>query len=215
MTTGYRSAATALPKFNIAVLDIDDGVTIDTVKLLLHDYTYFIYTTKSHTDKLNKFRVILPLSHVLSMTSDDHREFMENIYEWLPFDVDRATKDIARKWRCNAGSVFKNQGKLLNALLFIPKTSKNEQRKANQADYPSLNGLERWMVMNSTSGGRNNHLLKYAYFLVDSGHDFPSIQNHVLGLNNKLKEPLPETEILSTIMSSVQRKIHDRDLGVK
>ena len=193
------------------VLDVDGGVTIDTVKLLLKDYKHLIYTTKSHTEQSHRFRVILPLSHTLKLSADDYKEFCNNVYEWLPFEVDNGTNQRSRKWRTYDSDHWYNDGKPLDALLFIPKTSKSEERKKIIVDQQSLSNLERWFVANTGSGNRNNQYLKYALVLVDSGMDIDSIQNNVLALNDKLPNKIDEAEILSTIMRSTAKAIIKRD----
>ena len=62
-SNGHRSEETMLPGCDMVVLDIDDGVSIDTVKLLLKDYKFIIHTTKRHTNTAHRFRVILPLNY--------------------------------------------------------------------------------------------------------------------------------------------------------
>jgi hypothetical protein len=209
---GYRREENCIAGFNMAVIDIDDTVSIDTVKLLLKDYTYLLYTTKRHTAQSNRFRVVLPLSHVLKLDPVDYKEFMSNIYEWLPFEVDTQTNQRSRKWLTNAGIHHYNQGKLLDALLFIPKTSKNEERKKVILDQTSLTNLERWFVNNTGTGNRSNQLIKYALLLVDSGMQIDSIRNNVLALNNKLADKMDDTEILSTIVVTAAKAIHKRDI---
>ena len=213
LINGYRTEENCMPGFNMAVIDVDDSVSLDTVKLLLKDYTYLIYTTKRSTPQTNRFRIVLPLSHVLKMDAADYKEFMNNIYEWLPFEVDLQTNQRSRKWLTHAGTHFYNQGKLLDALLFIPKTSKNEDRKKVILDQQSLTNLERWFISNTGNGNRSNQLIKYALVLVDSGMPIDSIRNNVLALNNKLADKMDDAEILSTIIVTASKAIHKRDIG--
>jgi len=208
---GIRREDNVIQGFNMVVIDVDDSVSIDTTKLLLKDYKYLIYTTKRHTDKTNRFRLILPMTHTLKLDKPDYTEFMHNIYEWLPFEVDTATKDRSRKWLTHPGKYEYNDGDLLNSLLFIPKTTKNEERQRFVADHQSLSNMERWFCSNTGIGNRSNQLIKYALLLVDSGMDFASVQNNVLGLNNKLQDKMRESEIMSTILVSASKAINKRD----
>lgn len=210
---GYRKEENCIPGFNLVVIDVDDGVSIDTAKLLLKEYTYLIHTTKRHTTQVNRFRIIFPLSHTLKLDANDYKEFMSNIYEWLPFDVDKQTNQRSRKWMTHTGKHWFNQGSLLNALLFIPKTTKNEERKKIIVDQHSLSNLERWFISNIGAGNRSNQLIKYALMLVDSGMDIDSIRNNVLALNNKLPDKLDDAEIMSTIVVSASKAIHKRDVA--
>jgi hypothetical protein len=209
---GYRDHIHAIPGLNLAIIDVDEGIDIDTAKLLLKDYKYLLHTTKRHTQELHRFRVIFPLSHVLKLNPIDHKQFMENLYEFLPFNVDRQTSDVARKWLCGAKQYWYNEGKILDALQFIPKTKKNEERINTLNKYSSLDNVQRWFLNATDSGNRNNQLIKYALMLVDSGRNYESIQDAVADFNAKLPQGLTIEELQSTIMRTVAKKIALRDV---
>lgn len=209
---GYRSEEHVQPGFDLLVLDIDDGTSVDTTRLLLQEYTYLIHTTKSSTADKNRYRIILPLSHYVTLTKVEYKEFMKNVYNWIPLNVDTGTTDRCRKWETFPGQHWYNQGELLEATKFINKTKKAEELKSNIAKQTNLSSLERWFVMHTESGNRNNNMLRYSLCLVDMGQDFDSVRNNTLALNQKLIDPLSETEILSTIMSTVMKKINERDM---
>jgi hypothetical protein len=135
---------------------------------------------------------------------------MANIYEWLPFDVDTATNQRARKWLSHDGHFEYNDGEVLDALPFIPKTSKNEERKQLLDSQQSMDNLERWVINNIGDGNRNNMLLRYAMILVDAGFDFEGIRTRVIHLNDKIADKLEEAEIMSTVMVSVAKAISKR-----
>jgi len=194
--------------FNMVVLDVENSVSLEAAMSLLQEYTYHIYTTKQHTDKNNRYRIILPLSHVLHMEATEYKEFMSNIFDWLPFDVDTSTKQRSRKWRTCKGTYFNNEGVLLDALTFIPKTSKNDDCRKVIADLHSLTNLERWFVANAKEGDRSNQLIRYALLLVDSGMDIATVQNNVLRLNGKLDTSLDEAEIMGTIMVTATKHFY-------
>ena len=149
---------------------------------------------------------------MLKLDAIDYKEFMNNIYEWLPFEVDTQTNQRARKWLTHAGTFEYNNGALLDALLFIPKTAKNEERKKVILDQHSLTNLERWFINNTGTGNRSNQLIKYALMLVDSGMPIDSIRNNVLALNSKLADKMDDAEILSTIVVTAAKAIHKRDI---
>lgn len=204
---GHRQEDNAIPGFNMVVIDVDGGVPLSTAKLLLKDYKAFYYTTKRHTPAENRFRIVMPLNYELKLDAKDYKEFMSNLFEWLPFEVDDCTNQRARKWLSHNGHYEYNDGELLDALPFIPKTSKNEDRKKRITDQQSLDNLERWVVNNTGDGNRNNMLLKYAMILVDSGFTFDQVRSKVIDLNDKLPDKLTEAEILGTIMVTVSRSI--------
>lgn len=208
----YRKEDNCIAGFNLVVIDMDDGSTpMETAALLLKDYTYVMHTTKRSTEEHNRYRIILPMTHTLKLDSNDFKEFMNNIYEWLPFRVDEETNQRSRKWMTHPGDYLENKGELLDSLLFIPKTKKNEERKQLLHDQSSLNNIERWFVNNTGSGNRNNMLLRYGMLLVETGLDLPSIQSKVVDLNKKLASPLNENELMSTIMYSVGKTMHSKE----
>lgn len=211
LSDGYRSEEKVKPGFNMVVLDIDGTATLETAKLLLKDFTYLMYTTKSHSAKEHRFRILLPMSHVLRLTREEYTDFMKNLAEWLPIEVDTQTFQRSRKWESFDGDYWYNDGDYLNALLFISKTTKGEETKQIIRDLASLNNVERWFIKNIESGNRNSQLIKYALMLVDSGMDMEDIRNRVMSLNSKLKDGLDEAEIMSTIMVTVSKAIHTRD----
>lgn len=207
---GYRNEENCIAGFNLVVLDVDGGVSLSTVKLLMKNYKFLIYTTKRHTDTENRFRIILPINYELTLDAKDYKEFMSNIYEWLPFEVDTATGQRARKWMSHDGHFEYNEGEVLDALPFIPKTSKNEERKELLNSQHSMDNLERWVMNNTGDGNRNNMLLRFALILVDAGFDFENVRQRVIGLNDKIPDKLDEAEIMSTIMITVAKAIAKR-----
>ncbi|TXG86205.1 MAG: DUF3987 domain-containing protein [Spirochaetes bacterium] len=204
---GYRNEENCFNGFDLVVVDVDGTVDISTVKLLLKSYKYLLYTTKRHTDTEHRFRLIFPSTYHLKLDAKDYKEFMSNVYEWLPFEVDNQTNQRSRKWLSNAGSYYYNEGDLLDVLPFIPKTSKSEERKALLKDQQALDNLERWMVNQCSQDGRNNTLLKYALVLVDAGFVFEDIRKKVLSLNDKFPDPLEEAEIMGTVMVTVAKQL--------
>lgn len=210
LTGGYRNEENCISGFNLAVIDVDGGVSMSTAKLLLKNYKYLIYTTKRHSEEENRFRIILPMNYELVLDAKDYKEFMSNVYEWLPFDVDTATNQRARKWLSNDGHYEYNEGEMFDVLPLIPKTSKNEERKELLNSQQSMDNLERWITNNIGDGNRNNMLLRYGMILMDSGFDFEAIRQRVVALNNKIADKLDESEIMGTIMISVAKAISKR-----
>lgn len=207
---GHRSEESALNGFNLVVLDVDHGVNLSTAKMLLSEYKAMFYTTKRHTDADNRFRIILPINYELELDGRDYKEFMSNLFQWLPFEVDTATGQRSRKWLSHNGEYVYQDGALLDVLPFIPKTSKNVAFKAQALDQQGMDNLERWMMNNTGDGNRNHMLLRYAMVLVDAHFDFDSVRQRVNTLNNKMTEPLEESEIMGTIMVTVSKAIANR-----
>lgn len=209
---GHRDGSNILPGFNVIVIDVDEGTSLDEVRVLMKDYTYFIHTTKRHQTEGygDRFRLIMPINYHLKLDENEFREFMNNVYEWLPFKVDEQTSQRCRKWATHQGITFSNEGEILDALAFIPKTSKNDELKKTMVDLGNLDNLERWFAQRMGNGNRNNQLLKFAMMLADTGLDYQGILDKVLGFNAKLDSGLPEIEIHSTIMRSISKKLSEK-----
>ena len=153
----------------------------------------------------------MPLSHELALNAEEFKQFMTNLYAWLPFEVDDQTGQRARKWLSNETVCIEHQGELLDALLFIPQTKKSEERRKIIDSQQSMSNVERWFANNTGIGNRSNHLIRYGYMLVDSGMAFDDIKNRILAFNGKLQNKLDESEVYSTIMQTVSKAIHKRD----
>jgi len=208
---GHRCEEKSKQGFNLVVIDVDGGTPLSTAQELFKDYRAMFYTTKRHGENgQDRFRMILPMKYTLKLDRDDFKEFMQNVYEWLPFAVDDQTGQRARKWLSHAGSVTSNDGALFDSLPFIPKTTKNEERKQQLLDQNSLTNLERWFISNTGDGNRSNQLIKYALLLVDGGQTIMQVEQAVHALNSKLASKLPDDEIHQTIMVSAQRAIQKR-----
>lgn len=204
---GRRSEENLANGFNLVVLDVDGGVKLDVVRILLKDYKYIIHTTKRHTQQDHRFRVILPTNYILKLHEQDFKEFMRNVYEWLPFDSDTDTGQRSRKWSTTDGcTIYTNDGEPLDALLFIPRTSKNDERQKLILDHQDMTGLERWFAAKMETGNRNNQLIKYALMLVDAGYQYVDIELKVNQLNNKLESPLTADELKTTVFQTSYKK---------
>jgi hypothetical protein len=207
----HREERSVIQGFNMVVIDVDGDVPLATAQLLLQDYTYHTYTTKRNTPEVNRFRIMLPISHKLKLDAEDFKEFMNNIYEWLPFEVDAETNQRCKKWLSNDGGCDYNDGKVLDALQFIPKTKRNDEFRQSVMDQHSMSHMERWFTRNTGMGNRNKQLHKYAMMLVDNGCELDQIQNSVMALNAKLPEPMKEEEVVSSIMKSATKAFYLKD----
>ena len=207
---GHRAEENVISGFNMIVIDVDGDVSLETAHELMQGYKYMTYTTKRHTDEQNRFRLILPINYILELDSEDYKEFMNNVMGWLPFKTDESANQRAKKWECYAdGEYHYNlEGETLDALAFIPKTSKNEQYKQQFQKVESLDNLERWFAQRIASGNRNNQMLKYALALVDSGMSLLDVGKQVVAFNSKLNNPLLQDEIENTIMRTVAKRYH-------
>lgn len=211
MVGGHRQEENAIQGFNMIVIDIDGTANMSTVRMLLEGYKYMLYTTKRHTEEEHRFRIIMPINYTLKLDASDYKEFMKNVFQWLPFEMDEQTNQRARKWLSNNGHYEYSEGtEVLDVLPFIPKTSKNEDRKRLLNDQQSMDNLERWVMNNIGDGNRNNMLMRYGMILVDAGFDLDHIRQKVLELNSKLMDKLDEIEIYNTIMVGITKAVAKR-----
>ena len=205
---GHRCNECTIPEFNIIVIDVDGTATLKATQELFKDYKYIIYTTKSHgKDGQDRFRLILPLNYTLEFNNDDYKEFMNNIIKWLPFKIDETSNQASKKWLSNdKGQIFKNDGECLDALKFIPRTSRNEQFEKDYSKIESMDNLERWFASRMVPGNRNNMMYKYAMALVDSGMDFNTVSDRVKKFNKQSGCNLSADELNSSILTSIAKK---------
>lgn len=204
----HRSEENIIPGFNMIVLDVDGGVTLEAVHELLKEYKFLTYTTKRHTDEEHRFRLVMPINYHLELDSDEYKEFMNCIISWLPFKIDDASNQRSKKWMSHAGGKihYNLEGELLDALDFIPKTSRNDAYKVQSQKLESLDNLERWFAQRIAMGNRNNNMIRFALALVDSGKDLLTVSQMVTDFNQKLNNPLTQSELDTTVMVTVGKR---------
>ncbi len=207
---GHRCSENAIPGFNLLILDCDGDISINAVKVLMEEYTYMISTTKRHTAEINRFRLIFPISHRLKLSSEDYSRFMMNIFEWLPFPVDESAKDIARKWQSHAGHYEYNDGKVLDATMFIPQTKRSDETRA-QITATGVNNIEQWFRNHTTTGNRASHLYRYGMVMVDYGMPLEEIISKMAAFNESLHTPIPETQFRGSTVLSISREFKKRN----
>lgn len=206
---GHRSNDNAIPGFDLIILDCDGDISLNAVKVLLEDYTFLVSTTKRHTAAINRFRIILPMSHRLQLSSSDYSRFMTNVFEWLPFPVDDAAKDIARKWSSHPGHHEYNFGELMDATMFIPETKRSDETKA-EISANGVGNIERWFRTHTAKGNRANHLYRYGMVCVDAGLPIGEIIEKLENFNNSLESPLPEDQFRNGTVKSISKEVQKR-----
>jgi hypothetical protein len=208
---GHRCSENAIPGFNLLILDCDGDVSMNAVKVLMEEYTYMISTTKRHTAEINRFRLIFPISHRLKLSAEDYSKFMVNVFEWLPFPVDQSAKDIARKWQSHAGHHEYNDGKILDATMFIPQTKRSDETKA-RITANGVDNIERWFRDHTTTGNRASHLYRYGMVMVDSGMRLEEIIGKMEAFNDSLHNPLSESQFRGSTILSISREYKKRGI---
>jgi hypothetical protein len=211
---GHRLEENALAGFNMLVLDVDEGTRLETAMELMADYKFFVYTTKRHQTEGHgdRFRMILPTNYKLELSNDEYKDFMQNVFSWLPFATDESYEKREKKSESFAGGqyLYNLEGDLLDVLPFIPKTSRNEQYRKDNQGLGSLDNLERWFASRIQSGNRNNQMIKYALCLVDAGWDYNTVRDQVLAFDKKLQNPMGEDEISRSILVTVAKRIQEK-----
>jgi len=206
---GHRKSENAIPGFDLLILDCDGDAPISMVKNLLEDYTFLISTTKRHTTDINRFRLILPLSHRIKLTPTEYSRFMINVFEWIPFPVDEAAKDIARKWESYPGHYEYNQGATTDATMFIPETKRSDETKA-QINPNGVGNIERWFRAHTSRGNRANHLYRYGMVMIDANTALGDIVEKLENFNNSLETPLPEEQFRNSTIKSISKEFQKR-----
>lgn len=204
----HRNGDNVIKGFNMVVIDVDKGIALPKAKKLLEEFTAHYYVTKRHTPESHRFRIVIPMKYHLNLNEKEFKEFMYNIYEWLPFEVDEGTDQRSKKWLSHKGGSGDNIGELFDPTPFIPKTSKNTQRQADMKKLGNLGRIESWFARNElVEGNRNNGLSKYCFMLLDSGLDPQDCEDRTLEFNEKLPEPLKESELRNTVFKSMWEKV--------
>lgn len=206
---GYRNEERAIPGFNLLVLDVDDGTTVEAVKEILGDIKYLIYTTKRHTETTHRFRVVIPMNYTLKLDKKQYKEFCKNIYETLPFPMDEQTNQRSRKWLTNDGETYINDGELFDVLPYIPNSTKNDERTKKLKELGDLAAMEKWFLQNLEEGNRNNLLLRYGLVLLSTTNQLNDVRYKILELNSYIPDSLSEDEIDSTIMRTLARRLEE------
>lgn len=205
---GHRCNDKAKADFNMVVVDIDGTSTVSTVQELFKDYKYILYTTKRHGENgKDRFRLIFPLNYELKLNQEDYKEFMNNVFKWLPFETDECSNQPSKKWLANSkAQYFINDGELLDALKFIPRTSRNEQYQKEMSKIENLDNLERWFAQRMVQGNRNNLMFKYGMALYDSGLAFADVEEKIKKFNKEANVGLSEEELKSSILITIAKK---------
>lgn len=214
----HRKEDNAIPEFNMIVIDVDDGCSLDTAQFFLKDYEALYYTSKRH-QKLegdvqygDRFRIVIPIKYHLKMSDTEFKEFLNNVFEWLPFKCDEQTNQRSKKWLSYSDddSVCEyTHGELLDPTQFIPKTAKNEKRIAEAQDLGDMDRIESWFARNIGEGNRNNTMVKFTFMLYDSGMEPADVEEAVHRFNSKLKNSLSKDELQATVIKSLWGKAAD------
>ena len=205
LVEGHRNEVNCIPGFNLLIIDCDGGVQMPTAESILENYTFAMYTTKRSTPEKNRFRIILPMKYHLKLDSEDYKAFMQNVFEWLPFEADESVGQRSRKWLSHKGDYISQEGELFDPTPFIPKTKKNLERIDLAKGMKNLSKAEQFFTSQWDTHGRNNTLIRYGLMLRDSGMPFVEVEKSVREFNNRFRNSLTDVEVNSTVMRTLSK----------
>lgn len=208
MGKGQRTRDTTIAGCNMVIFDIDNSkLKPKQLSTLLGNTNHIIYTTKQHTEEAPRYRVILPLSHKVTMEEDQYRILCKNIAYWLPVEPDLPAIQRERKYRYYAKSqVFsKLDGECLDVMPYFPNTQQADELESTKGKMVSISGMKRWVIRSASEGNRNHTLFRYAAFLRESKVSKDKIEAAVKEVNSLLDAPLSDEELVNTILKSATK----------
>ena len=207
----YRLETKVIKGFNMLVMDFDGGATIAKIQGLLKNYTYYLYTTKSHQliAGQDRFRLILPINYVLHLDTKDYNLMMKAVMNDMPLiKADESAFHRCKKWETHtAAKIYANQGELFDILPYIPKTTKDDERVKRINEQADFDNLERWVLKEAEVGNRNNLLFRYGSLLNDMGEKYSDITIKISQLNAKLDNPLEDSELHTTVYATLAKRM--------
>jgi hypothetical protein len=206
---GNRAKVNVIEGFNFAIFDIDDDkMPPASLSKLLNGINHVIATTKSHTVDAPRYRLILPLTHQLSLNDEQYKQFCRNLAFWLPVKADTSAFQREKKFRTwNTSKVWSQlAGRNLEAMQFYPSTSVSELLISRHGKVVGLNGIQRWVVLNCTEGQRNQVLYRYGCILADHNLDAKQITQKITEINNQITSPLSSDELQATVLKSLDSR---------
>jgi len=210
LRNGHRHDGDIVTGFNMLVFDIDGDCPLKVAQTVLAKYTYKIYTTKSHgINGKDRYRIILPISHILHLATDQYKELMSSVVKELPLiKMEEEANHRCKKWLTNpACTIIENKtDQLFDILPFIPNTAKSEERERVFNEQSNLDALERWVINTSDEGNRNNTLFRYAMILTDMNLPLEQTVDKLKDLNAKLLTPLDEAELTRTVITTISQR---------
>lgn len=72
-----------------------------------------------------------------------------------------------------------------------------------------MDNVERWFAQRMQHGSRNNHMLRFAMMMADSGMDHTEAVRRVVEFNEKLSNKLELAELRSTVLVSLAKRYQD------
>ena len=206
---------------NLFIVDIDNDLTIEEAKNLFQGMTYLITTTKSHQKEKNgqicdRFRIILPTISKFHLEPEIYSKMYMNVLSALGVEeADRKCRNPSRWYYGNPdGEHWYNEGELLDIRPFIPDTSQNEATSEALNKYENsekhagtdtrVDGAIRWFLSSTAEGNRNENMFRLCMLLKE--HISTDIWEDIArNANFCLRNPLPEQEMRTIVLSAMRR----------
>lgn len=206
---------------NLFIVDIDNDLTIEEAKNLFQGMTYLITTTKSHQKEksgqvCDRFRIILPTISKFHLEPEVYSKMYMNVLSALGVEeADRKCRNPSRWYYGNPdGEHWYNEGELLDIRPFIPDTSQNEATNEALTNYENsekhtdtdsrVDGAIRWFLSSTSEGNRNENMFRLCMLLKE--HISTDVWETIArNANSCLRNPLPEQEMRTIILSSMRR----------
>jgi hypothetical protein len=215
-----RNKDNYIKRQNLIIFDVDEGMSIEDAKLFLSQYRGFIATTRNHLKEKNgkvleRFRIVLVSKYIFNLDHEEYKHTITNFALLHNLTVDFPVIEPSRLYYSNPESeVTHLEGdELIDLRAYIPETKEVEVTKKSielgeQYDGgENINGFDKYFLMQTSQGNRNNNLVKYGFALITKKNlDFESAKAKVLSLNSMLPDPLSESELERTVFKSMSRK---------
>jgi hypothetical protein len=203
---GRRADDNVIAGMDFIVLDCDGEVSLKDFSAFMEGYTFYVYTTKSHTSAENRFRALIPLKYKLNLGKEDYKEFVNNFLGSMPWEVkDTAGNQRSKRWSTHLGGAGSKTGELFDPVPYLPNTKKNEDRVHAEKKLGNLNRVQKFFAKYWASG-RNNTLLRYGCMLLDHGMNLHDAIADVTAFNNTFSDPLSEQELAETVFKTMGTK---------
>lgn len=208
-----KRAKTHFERAHWLTLDFDGGVSLESIRDEFRDFRHLIGTTKSHqvakgnAEPCDRFRLWVSLSREILDGSTYEATCRHYV---AAYSADHACVDAARIYMpCKNLVIAQDEGKRID-----PVAPKLYSVRENTAALPKHFAgavppwVKQWLAGNlDTSGGRNRHIFKTAFWLTKNKFREGDITAMVMGSAlvecEYGKEPMTQSEIMRAIRSGI------------
>lgn len=156
---------------DFAVLDIDEGLTIDEAEKIISEANYacLCLPSLSHTPENHRFRLIFPLSRTITK-EDVYVATMEDLYEVFPMADKSCLNDTARLYfQSNLSDGFWLEGDLLDPVIPPEKHKKGSRRDFDSSVRVKV-PLDKKDVITELYGEERESIPEVVDYFIDNAH---------------------------------------------